>query len=86
MLQVVADLQTSERGKEILRQAKQAVEALEQSAKVIGDTQAYRHVSSTAKAVSGELDKLADVRMYSRPGFFFFAYKNLLICDNLRTT
>lgn len=65
---MVAEIQASERGKEVIRQAKQAVESLENAAKVVGDTQAYKQVASTAKTVRDELDGLADVRMYSRPG------------------
>lgn len=65
---MVAEIQSSETGKEILKQAKQAVETLEKAAETVGNTQAYKHVASTAKVVRDELDNLTDVRMYSRPG------------------
>lgn len=44
-----------------------AAETLEKGAKAVGDTQVYKQVSTTARVVQEELDKLADVRMYSRP-------------------
>jgi hypothetical protein len=65
---MVAEIKSSETGQEVLKQAKQAVESLEKAAEAVGNTQAYKHVASTAKVVRDELDGLADVRMYSRPG------------------
>uniref|UniRef100_A0A7E4V176 Mitochondrial import inner membrane translocase subunit TIM44 n=1 Tax=Panagrellus redivivus TaxID=6233 RepID=A0A7E4V176_PANRE len=72
---VVTDLQKTDAGKklslasqEALKQAKAAAEVLEKAAKEIGDTQAYQQVASTAKSVQKEIDNIADVRMYSRPG------------------
>jgi len=64
---MVTEIQSSETGKEVLKQAKQAVESLEKAAGAVGNTQAYKHVASTARVVRDELDGLADVRMYSRP-------------------
>lgn len=68
---MVTDIQSTEAGKEVLKQAKQAVESLEKAAEAVGNTQAYKHVASTAKVITDELDSLADVRMYSRPGKLF---------------
>lgn len=56
----------SQIGNDALKQLKAAAEVAEQVAKQIGDTQVYRQVSNTA----AEIDKLADVRMYTKPGFF----------------
>ncbi|KAI6178774.1 Mitochondrial import inner membrane translocase subunit TIM44 [Aphelenchoides besseyi] len=91
---MVAEIQTSERGKEMMKQAKQAVESLENAAKVVGDTQAYKQVASTAKSVRDELDGLADVRMYSRPkelklrsdGYSTSAYANRAVEQNTEAT
>lgn len=71
---MMSDIQSSEAAKEAIRQAKIAAEALEKAAKTVGDTQIYKQVSSTAKAVRVEVDNLADVRMYSRPGLLFIIW------------
>jgi len=63
----VAEFKASEKGQEAIKQLKVAAETLEQAAKTVGDTQVYKQVATTAKAVNKELDNLTDVRMYSRP-------------------
>lgn len=71
----MTDLQKTEAGKklsvagqEALKQARYAAEKIEEAAKVVGDTQVYKQVATTTKAVATEIDSLADLRMYSRPG------------------
>ncbi|CAD5206166.1 unnamed protein product [Bursaphelenchus okinawaensis] len=91
---MVAEIQTSEAGKEAIKQAKIAVEKLEKAAEAVGNTQAYKQVSSTAKVVRDELDGLADVRMYSRPeqlkmrsdGFSTSAFANRPVEANIEAT
>ncbi|KAH7723893.1 Protein T09B4.9 [Aphelenchoides avenae] len=71
---LVTELQKTDAGKklsvagqEALKQARYAAEKIEEAAKVVGDTQVYKQVASTTKAVATEIDSLADLRMYSRP-------------------
>lgn len=65
---MVTDLKSTEAAQEALKQAKAAAEAMEKAARVVGDTKVYKQVASTTKNVSMQIDNLADVRMYSRPG------------------
>lgn len=62
---MVTDLQETRLGQETIHQLKVAVESAEKVARQLGETQIYRQVSNTAK----EIDRLADVRMYTRPGW-----------------
>lgn len=57
-------ISNSEAFKEAAKQAKIAAESIEKAAKVLEETKTFKQVASTAKSV----DKLADVRMYTRPG------------------
>lgn len=65
-------ISNSEAFKKAAESAKIAAESLERAAKTVESTKTYKHVASTAK----NIDEIADVRMYSRPGrslkFLFF--------------
>uniref|UniRef100_A0A0N5AMM6 Tim44 domain-containing protein n=1 Tax=Syphacia muris TaxID=451379 RepID=A0A0N5AMM6_9BILA len=74
---MLAEIQKTEAGKklsaaaeEALKQARAAAETIEKAAEQIGDTQVYQAVSASMKVVKEEIDSMADVRMYSRPGLF----------------
>uniref|UniRef100_A0A8R1IHL5 Uncharacterized protein n=1 Tax=Caenorhabditis japonica TaxID=281687 RepID=A0A8R1IHL5_CAEJA len=58
----------TEAGEEALKQARKAAEQIEKVAEKVGDTEVYKHVSTSMKTVKDEIDSIADVRMYSRPG------------------
>uniref|UniRef100_A0A915MN54 Uncharacterized protein n=1 Tax=Meloidogyne javanica TaxID=6303 RepID=A0A915MN54_MELJA len=64
---LAVSIKDSQLGQDAFKQLKAAAEVAEQVAKQVGDTQVYRQVANTAN----EIDKLADVRMYSKPGFLF---------------
>lgn len=65
---VTHSISNSEVFKETAKQAKIATESLEKAAKIMEETKTFKQVAMTAKAV----DKLADVRMYTRPGNLSF--------------
>ncbi|GMR53553.1 hypothetical protein PMAYCL1PPCAC_23748, partial [Pristionchus mayeri] len=74
MKKMLAEIQKTETGKklsaageEALKQAKAAAEQVEKLAEKVGDTQVYKHVSTTMETVKKEVDSVADVRMYRRP-------------------
>ncbi|WKX88324.1 hypothetical protein Q1695_008178 [Nippostrongylus brasiliensis] len=54
-------------GTEALKQARIAAEHVEKIAEKVGDTEVYKHVSTSMKTVKDEIDNITDVRMYSRP-------------------
>uniref|UniRef100_A0A1I8BM84 Tim44 domain-containing protein n=1 Tax=Meloidogyne hapla TaxID=6305 RepID=A0A1I8BM84_MELHA len=60
---LAVSIKDSQIGQDAFKQLKAAAEVAEQVAKQVGDTQVYRQVANTAS----EIDKLADVRMYSKP-------------------
>jgi hypothetical protein len=61
---MMVDLKNTKVGQDTLQQLKAAADTAEQVAKQVGETQVYKQVAYTAH----EIDKLADVRMYTRPG------------------
>ena len=63
----MVDLKQSKVGQEALQQLKTAVDTAERVAKQVGETQVYKQVAYVAQ----EIDKIADVRMYTRPGLSF---------------
>lgn len=65
---MVAGVRSSEAAQEVARQAKIALDALDKAAQSVGDTKVVKQVATTAKTVRSEMDKLADVRMYTTPG------------------
>ncbi|CAI5440480.1 unnamed protein product [Caenorhabditis angaria] len=74
MKKMVQEIQKTEAGKkmteageEALKQARKAAEQMEKVAEKVGDTEVYKHVSTSMKTVKDEIDSIADVRMYSRP-------------------
>ncbi|CCD71993.1 putative mitochondrial import inner membrane translocase subunit tin-44 [Caenorhabditis elegans] len=74
MKKMVHEIQKTEAGKkmteagaEALKQARKAAEHVEKVAEKVGDTEVYKHVSTSMKTVKDEIDNIADVRMYSRP-------------------
>ncbi|CAB3407073.1 unnamed protein product [Caenorhabditis bovis] len=74
MKKMVQEIQKTEAGKkmteageEALKQARKAAEQIEKVAEKVGDTEVYKHVSTSMKTVKDEIDGIADVRMYSRP-------------------
>ncbi|CAD6186193.1 unnamed protein product [Caenorhabditis auriculariae] len=74
MSKMIKEIQKTEAGKkmtaageEALRQARIAAEHMEKVAEKVGDTQVYKHVSTSMKTVKDEIDTITDVRMYSRP-------------------
>lgn len=60
---MVVDLKNTKVGQDALQQLKVAAETAERVAKQVGETQVYKQVSYAAH----EIDKLADVRMYTKP-------------------
>lgn len=65
LIKLVVDLKNTKIGQDALQQLKVAAETAERVAKQVGETQVYKQVSYAAH----EIDKLADVRMYTKPGF-----------------
>lgn len=61
---LVSDVKKSKMGQEALQQLQIAAETAGKVANQLGETQVYKQVSNLAK----EIDNLADVRMYTKPG------------------